>query len=235
MRKRTRNGRLTASVLGAVLLTACGDDTRNPLAPTGLSAGRGYSTYSTWGQDGSTVASASVGGILEPGGTLVGQTVFTVSRDGGSFRLAGGHEISFQREAICDPLTSGYGPGTWDLPCDAARSSVTITATAWTDADGHARVDFAPDLRFASLRDGGSKVLLQLKDPLASDPAAAIFYCPTLGECYDESMVDVGVRSKRDSRRGSVYRYIKHFSGYNVSTGRAMSADVSLDGAESFE
>lgn len=193
------------ALVTAMLLGACGDEVRSPLAPTGPAR------------------------LVGSGGV----TTFTVTKDGGTFRLAGGHQIVFKKDAICDPVTSGYGPETWDLPCQPARTPIVITATSWTDENGHPRVDFLPNLRFTSLRDGGSKVLLQLKDPNASDPTAAVFYCPTAGECYDESRTDAGVVSKRDARAGWVYRYIKHFSGYNVTAGRASTAEAEVSSLDS--
>lgn len=197
-----------AALVGVALLSGCGDRVGSPVAPEGPQL-------------------AGPSGAWNSGEAYyVGTQVFTVSRDGGSFKLAGGHLITFQRDAICNPLTSRYGPSTWDLPCEPARGSIVITAISSVDANGHPRVDFEPDLRFASLKDGGSRVLLQLKDPHADDPTAAVFYCPTVGECYDESTSDAGVRSKRDPRQGWVFRYIKHFSGYNVTAGRATEASV---------
>jgi hypothetical protein len=197
-----------AAIAGVALLSGCGDRVGSPIAPEGPRRLSGP------------------GGSWNGESYYVGTQVFTVRSDGGTFKLAGGHQITFQRDAICEPGTSGYGPDTWDLPCRPARTNIVVTATTWRDADGHPRVDFAPDLRFTSLRDGGSKVLLQLKDPHADDPTAAVFYCPTLGECYDESVSDSGVKSRRDPRQGWVYRYIKHFSGYNVTAGRAAETSV---------
>lgn len=208
MRKWTRTGRLTASVLGAVLLTACGDDTRSPMAPE------------------------SARGSLTLGVGEVGTTVFSVGRAGGRFALAGGHVITFGDDAICDPLTSGYGPTTWNLPCQPVSGAITITATSWTDADGHARVDFSPDLRFVPTAEAPSRVRLQLRDRSAYDPMARVLYCPTIGECFDEAISDASLESKRDTKGVWVYRYVKHFSGYNVSTGRAMTADESIASLE---
>lgn len=208
MRKWTNYGRLTASVMGAVLLTACGTDSRAPLAPDGA---RGALTL-------------AVG--------EVGTTVFTVGQSGGKFSLAGGHVVTFGSNAICNPLTSGYGPGSWDLPCSPASAPITITARSWTDADGHARVDFSPDLRFVPTSSAPSRVRLQLRDRSAYDATAVLLYCPTIGACYDEGLVDASMKTKRDSNGIWVHRYVKHFSGYNVSTGRAMAMDESVGADE---
>ena len=206
------------TLIAIALLSGCGSDATSPLAPEGPRGSYGDNN-DNWNGGGDSNGWSS--------GSGSGVAVFTVGRNGGTYSLAGGHLITFQRDAICDPLTSGYGPGTWDLPCQATRLPITITATSWTDADGHPRVDFEPDLRFTSMRDGGSRVLLQLRDKNGvNDPSASVFYCPTVGTCYDEAPSDVGVRSKRDPKRGWVYRYIKHFSGYNVTAGRAVEASA---------
>ena len=167
------------------------------------------------------------GATLEVG--QVGVTVFTVGQWGGKYNLAGGHVVSFAANAICDPLLSSYGPSTWNSSCTPARLPVTITARSWIDANGRARVDFSPDLRFQPTTSAPSRVMLQLKDRGASlDPSAALLYCPNVGECYDESVSDASLATRRDSKGAWIYRYVKHFSGYNVGTGRSVSDDAAL-------
>ena len=209
MRNVNKIKRWCTALLGATVLAACSDDSGSPLAPT------------------------ATRGALGLAAGEVATTVFTVGQWGGKFSLAGGHVIRFESNAICDPLTSGYGPSTWNLPCSPSRLPITITATSWTDASGHARVDFVPDLRFVPTS-SGSRVTLQLRDRDAVQSTAALFYCPTVGECIDESLTDPTLSSKRDSRSGWVYRDIKHFSGYNVSTGRSYTAEESISDAEAF-
>ena len=167
------------------------------------------------------------GAALEVG--QVGVTVFTVSKWGGKFNLAGGHVVSFAANAICEPLTSTYGPAYWNSSCTPAVLPVTITARSWVDANGRARVDFSPDLRFQPTASAPSRVVLQLKDRNASlDPSMAMLYCPTVGECYDEAAADPSLATHRDSKGAWIYRYVKHFSGYNVGTGRSMSDDAAI-------
>ena len=186
-----------AALLGVALLAGCADDQRSPFEP-----------------------GAARGDLVGVGVNQIGTAVFTVGTGGGRFELPGGHVIKFDRDAICDPITSGYGPSLWDAPCTPVRWPITITAVASVDQYGRTRVDFEPALRFVPTKDG-SKVRLQLKDRQVEQDDATLMYCPTLGECYDESVSDEKVKSKRDKKAGFVHRYIRHFSGYNVSTGRA--------------
>ena len=46
-----------------------------------------------------------------------------------------------------------------------------------------------------------------------------ILYCNEK-ECVDEGTADSTMVTQRDKQQGFVYRRIKHFSGYQVSTGR---------------
>ena len=90
---------------------------------------------------------------LRPSGPFGGSrsTTFTVTAAGGSFDV-GMFTVNFPANSICDPNTSGYGPGTWDSPCNtlADGQSVTVTATSdgthefsapgvggWTFVDAH--------------------------------------------------------------------------------------------------
>jgi hypothetical protein len=131
--------------------------------------------------------------------------------------VIGDHRISFDADAICDPRTSTYGPGEWDAPCEVARKPVRITATAWTDEDGNPRVDFEPALRFRP----DAQVTLYLKDKdRAGDIAGlTILWVDPAGNLVDESLDDPSV-STYIGPNGSLYRRVKHFSGYLVSLGR---------------
>ena len=189
-----------AAVLAASL-TACGDEGGSPLAPRTV--------------NGLMVADTNV-------------TTFYVGRDGGRYNIGSTHRIEFPANAICDLATSSYGPGEWDKPCTPTTQPVKITAKSWTDLGGHPHVDFQPAMRFSpALSDG---VLLYLKDKRSAyDPSAKILYCSGLLNlsCVDESASDPSLDVRLDAQNGFVSRRIKHFSGYNVTAGRAVE-DVSL-------
>jgi hypothetical protein len=213
---RKLSWRIGLAAVLAVSLAACGDEGGSPLAPRSVNA---------------TLTSDTV------------VTEFTVWPSGGRFTVGGTHRIVFPAAAICDLVTSGYGPRLWDAPCVPSVLPVRITAKSWVDAEGRPQVDFQPAMRFApTLGDGVQLFLLDKKSAL--DPSAKILYCGGSnsgsgsnssgsggGSCVDESLNDASLVTRFDSPNGFVYRRIKHFSGYNVTAGRA-TVDVELSGEE---
>jgi hypothetical protein len=136
-----------------------------------------------------------------------------------SYQIPGGHRLWVQEGGLCDPASS-YGVGTWDDACSIASGPVLVTVKSWTDAQAHAHLDFSPDLRFAPLDARRASAELYLKDRAALSAAApSILYCNAAG-CVDESLSDPSMVTIRDRQQGYLYRRIKHFSGYQVSTGR---------------
>lgn len=205
MRKHWRRFGLAAIV--AATLTACGDQGDSPLAPR------------------------TVNGLLLADTTVA---TFTVGPSGGRYNLGATHRIEFPANAICDLATSSYGSGTWDQPCTPTTASIRITAKSWTDAGGHPHIDFQPAMRFSpTLSDG---VVLYLKDKKSAyDPSAKIMFCsgPLNLSCVDESASDASLAVRFDSPNGFLYRRIKHFSGYNVTAGRAVDVDVTVTSLDS--
>jgi hypothetical protein len=156
--------------------------------------------------------------------TLV--TTFTINPGTATTRVLGEHKVQFPADAVCDPATSSYGPGTWDAPCAplGRGQKVTVTARSYTTAEGEPRVDFAPALRFVPAAD--KAVVLSLKHkPNAAGPQpasdnAAILYCPDASACVDEALADETLVTQADLKGGFLFRRIKHFSGYSVGVGR---------------
>ncbi|AHG87937.1 hypothetical protein J421_0400 [Gemmatirosa kalamazoonensis] len=127
-----------------------------------------------------------------------------------------GHSVRFDANSVCDPKTSGYGPGTWDQPCTPATQPITFTVTSWRNADGRVQVVFSPDVRFVP----GTTEILFLGDaaPGAGKKATIEWCSPLLATgCIDESVDDPTLTTYVTS--GKVARRIKHFSGYNVVFG----------------
>ena len=124
-----------------------------------------------------------------------------------------GHELKMDSASVCDPATSGYGPGMWDRPCAPATSPITFTVTSWRDADGRPQVTFSPDVRFVP----GTTETLYLNDNPGQAKKATIRWCAASGVCVDESLTDPTLTTKISA--GRVARRIKHFSGYNVVFG----------------
>ena len=203
-------------VVGSVLLVACADDASSPLEPRGISAVRqsASTTTQTW----------------QVGDTLYSR--FNVTPAGGTFNIVGRKfRIDFPVNAICDLQTSSYGPQAWDEACAPETETVRITTKIWLDADDHPHIDFQPAMRFSPALANG--VMLYLRDRNAQyRDDMTILYCVTERGCYDESLRDPSLATQVDSDLGIVYRRIKHFSGYNVTAGRAagVQVDVSVDG-----
>ena len=121
--------------------------------------------------------------------------------------------------AVCDPLTSGYGVGTWDQACVPALAPIVFTSKAWTDAAGRPHLTVSPDVRFVP----GKVVTLRLKDPeAASQGIGTLAWCPTGGTtCVNEAATDASLTTYFSKNELFVYRRLKHFSGYHIILGRA--------------
>ena len=193
---------LTLSCLSAALvIAACTSDSRSLAAPTGP-----------------VKDLLSLDAPLLPKDTAL--TVLLIDPlSTTSYAIAGGHRLWVQKGGVCD-LKSPYGPGLWDDLCELATLPVVVIARSWTDEQSHPHVDFSPDLRFAPLDDRRASAELYLKDRTGIDAAdARILYCNDKG-CIDEGATDSTMVTQRDRQQGFLYRRIKHFSGYQVSTGR---------------
>jgi hypothetical protein len=149
----------------------------------------------------------------------VGVQVFRVNHLG-TTQLLGRHTLNIPADAICDPMTSSYGPTEWDKPCNLLKRSIVITATLLEDNEGRPYVEFEPALRFAP----DKEVNLYLRSGRNSSGSMLnIDYCNALG-CVDESLKDASLVTQRIGRSAVLVRRIKHFSGYMISSGRACAA-----------
>lgn len=191
--------RATTAAALAALVAGCRGDAVAPIAMQSVSP------------------SAAISGTGSP-------TSFTYDpRTATTFYLGGQHKISFAANAVCDPAVSTYGVTQWDEPCTPLAAPITITSRAYSDAQGRPRVDFSPALRFVP----GREVVLYLRDKdAAGDSTAVIQWCGETGACITEAATQPSYETKRDQAVGIVYRAIKHFSGYMISSGRI---DVAIE------
>jgi hypothetical protein len=205
---RKHRWRIGTATLFAVSLAACADQSSSPLEPRAVSGAKSSTQTTSW----------------TAGDSLFAQ--FNVTPAGGTYNIVGRKfRIDFPAGAICDIPTSSYGPGTWDEPCVSTAQTVKVSTKIWLDADGHPHIDFQPAMRFQPTLANG--VVLYLKDRNAQyQHDLSILYCVTDGGCRDESLIDPSLQTMIDSADGIVYRRIKHFSGYNVTAGRAADAEV---------
>jgi hypothetical protein len=157
---------------------------------------------------------------------------FTVTSKGGTF-FVGNHAVIFPDRAICDPATSGYGPGTWDSPCEVTKEAVTVHAEVRTSKTG-TWIEFSPNLRFAPAKSAKDYVWLVMYNPSvrgATDLSKfAILYASSFGATgVDESVDDPTLRTYVDTRAGLTTRRVKHFSIYTNSSGRSCDPATEAD------
>jgi hypothetical protein len=174
----------------------------------------------------SVVAPASQVAIHAPAAfnRTVGVKTFRVGRQGTTQTL-GSHTIDIPAGAICDPLTSSYGPGEWDKPCTILKRSIQITATMLEDDEGRPYVEFQPALRFSP----DKEVSLYLRSGRNSaSTMLTIDYCNALG-CIDESITDASLVTRRVGTSAILVRRIKHFSGYMISSGEPCAGTMTQE------
>jgi len=214
---RRRN--LGAIVLLALALGACSDNevaAPNALSWGGLSVGRAPAG----------IPSADI--IIHQVADDSLSAEFTVTPTGGIFHL-GPHAIYFPAHSICDPATSTYGPGEWDAPCTPLTEPIRFRAEI-RQLDGRSWVDFSPAVRFVPTDEPANAVWLYMKTAsLSTDPDSAMRMLRRMSVLYSPSLGDPGVNEALTDRSlatyvwldgGVAFRRIKHFSGYNVYTGR---------------
>jgi hypothetical protein len=151
-------------------------------------------------------------------------TAFTVDpTTATTFQVGSAHAIYFPAHAICDPSVSTYGPSEWDRPCVAMDRPLVITAKSWVDEHGLPQVDFSPSLRFAPDAAEGVQLALAVTPSevgQAGDDLHINWCASPTTACVNEALADSTLSTWVSPFANAVYRRIKHFSGYNVSSGR---------------
>lgn len=157
---------------------------------------------------------------------------FTLTSAGGNFSIGNGlYTLVFPANSVCDPTVSSYGPGTWDQPCATLQSgqSITVTATFAFTSNGLG-VDFSPALRFSPDQQVRistgiyAPVLTTFSSYFAANPSSlhflGIYYAPSLSSAgTTDAAFDASLVTHVNLTTGQVWRRIKHFSGYSVTTG----------------
>jgi hypothetical protein len=159
-------------------------------------------------------------------------TTLTISPQGGSYRV-GDFDVVIPAGAVCDPLTTQYGPAHWDSDCTPANRDVTVNVVAETHAD-RVSVDFKPDLRFrpsagwVTIRTAAYSGLLTSDAVRHLSPHSSFFsnfvilYVPTGGLSHIDEVRSTGdptLVTHVDRQTGILWRRVKHFSGYMVTSG----------------
>ena len=188
---------------GIFLLGACSDGPMAPARPATQRAG------------------ALVSQVTAGDTTVTVLSINTWAKQTSNFDFAT-HKLVFPANSICSLGTSSYGPAEWDQSCTPEIGTVNLTVRAWNDAEGHPRIDVQPHMRF---NPAAGAVMLTLRDRAGTASDKTIGYCPDVGACYDESLADPSLVTYRDSN-GNYKRRVKHFSGYNIVSGRSVEASM---------
>jgi len=179
-------------LFGVVASSACSvDATRpSPLAPSGPAARRESATSLT-----------TYRATIDP------------QRD--TVLSFGAYTLELPGNAVCN-RDAGYGLESFDLDCKAEKGSVTIVAMVRPVPGAIPRIDFLPELRFNPKR----IVTLRVAAPAIqmASPTPRILYCATLvtDVCVNEAELDPSLATYVDPASRTVFRRIKHFSGYFV-------------------
>jgi hypothetical protein len=150
---------------------------------------------------------------------LAARTTYTITIDPTRRNLLhfGPHTLDIPARAICT-ADSGYGIESFNRDCALTKTPVTITAVVRATESGIPRIDFQPELRFSPHR----AVMLHLFVPDVGSQALQrrILYCPTetTDGCFDEAAGDRSLETHINYRDSTLFRRIKHFSGYYVES-----------------
>jgi hypothetical protein len=157
-------------------------------------------------------------------------STFTLTAAGGTFDIGGFYTLTVPADGVCT-LSSSYGPGTWDSPCDTLgpNESITVTAT-FGFSHGGPGIDFSPALRFSpSVQVTLStalyaNLLTNARGFINANPAAfrrfGMYYAPSYGsDIVTDAATDPSLVTHINLTTGLVWRRVKHFSGYNVTSG----------------
>jgi len=179
------------------------------------------------------------------GANVFGSSIPDMSKDGtysvildptvANTLVMAGNTLVVPAGSVCDLGTSGYGPMFWDAPCAPQLRPVQLTVTVNSSSGEGASIDFNPALRFSPL----NKVTLTLSAPSVSMQDVknwVILYCPTStsttsgsgsggsgsgkdgNKCVNEALNDKDLQTFIDYDAKQLFRRIKHFSLYRVSS-----------------
>ncbi len=196
-------------LIGALLVAsaACSTDTPSAVAPNA-------SLIATPPEPGSISATVPTQALMFMDSV---RATFTIYPTVGGAAQIGNHYINFPRYTICDMSVTAYGPTEWQKTCSVSAAPVTITAVSFVDKKGHPQIDFSPALRFRVNNLGELPTLYLLDNEASLQLWSSINYChgPNTG-CTNEALTDPVLLTRRDPWSGYLYRFIRHFSGYNV-------------------
>lgn len=127
----------------------------------------------------------------------------------------GEHSLDLPANSVCDAY-SAYGAGWLDAPCTTSKRRTTITVLVEGTPNGLPRVELQPAIRFSPLTT--VTLALNVEKMPTGTSTFSVLYCATLDAiCIDESLQDPTLVARYDPERQTLFRRIKHFSGYLVA------------------
>jgi hypothetical protein len=202
MMARYRLSTLSVLALAGVLLAGCAGESTRPAALQQTSELRSSPFVPTDAQK-------ALVGVSD------GTYTFDVDPNVNQSLTLGASHLDIPAYAVCDLDESTYGPGHWDEDCKPQGRRFKLTAVVRNAATDHPSVDFQPALRFSPNKN--VNLYLFVTDDATLDASRVVKYCNATG-CVDESIADPSLASSVDLENRVVFRRIKHFSGYLVST-----------------
>ena len=190
-------------LVGALVLGACSGEVSSPSNASSKTV-QGHSMYAP------SEADKALIGVVD--GTY--SVTFDPTKDE-SFALGPNH-LDIPAYGVCNLLTSGYGAAYWDKPCNPQLLPVTLTVVIKNATSDHPSINFFPAMRF----NPSKSVQLFMYAPHVSPTDAKnwlMSYCPDLGACFDESLMDTSLATAIDYSNDMLFRRVKHFSGYTVA------------------
>lgn len=181
-------------VASTLLLAACAGETTAPKA----------------------VRSAPVEATKALVGAVDGVYTYTINPTVSNTLAFGASSLTVPARAICRLATTSYGPDYWNRECDDEQGLVTITAVVRNALSNNPSIEFAPAMRFNP--DQNVQLSLKVDNAATLSAMSKLLYCgPFSTLCVDESVNDTSLRTTVDAVNNTVFRRIKHFSGYTVA------------------
>ena len=149
-------------------------------------------------------------------GVVDGVYAFAIDPNVTNTLTFGESRLMLPDHAICKLATTPYGPGYWDQACIAEDGLVTITAVIRNAQTNNPSIEFSPAMRFNP--DRKVQLFLQVDNAATLSSMSRMLYCgPFSTFCQDESLSDASLLTSVDVTKNTVFRRIKHFSGYTVA------------------
>jgi hypothetical protein len=150
------------------------------------------------------------------GGVVDGVYAFSIDPNVANTLTIGASRLTVPEHAICALATTPYGPEYWNQSCDAEQGPVTITAVIRNAQTNNPSIEFSPAMRFSP--DRSVELFLQVDNAATLSSMSRMVYCgPFSTFCMDESLNDASLLTTVDVTKNTVFRRIKHFSGYTVA------------------